>query len=145
MKAFLRYITRPSGLGRTPWWAAAVIHTGCAAMTSCFWFFDDAAKWVVPPIGLLVAAIFWGGTIKNFREDQRDLSNPKNHVNDIVGEGTPNPVWKKGNKPILEFERWVAARYERPYATVNGWLDSLTIDQVNIYVDEFDRYLRRHQ
>lgn len=143
---FWQYITRPSGLGRTWWWAAIVINAATLFMESFSLWADDSTKYVMPLIGTLVMAIFWTGTWKNYKADRYGLpTSPKSHVNDIVGEGTPDPVWKKGNKPILEFERWVAARKEKPYDTINAWLDGLTRAEFDKYIDEFTTYLKRHQ
>lgn len=58
---FLRYITRHSGLGRTGWFAAIVIHAFAA-----LWLY---LHWISAIIGLAMLVAFWGGTWSNYRRD----------------------------------------------------------------------------
>lgn len=143
--SFWKYVTGDKW-GRTEWWKFAVIHV--AGLACSVWNVFDPMDWpwLLPVFAVVLVGASWWRTWANWKLDRYGLpTSPDNHVNDIVGEGSPDPVWKKGNKPILEFERWVAARYEKPYDTIDAWLHSLPIDQVGLYVEEFDRYLKRRQ
>lgn len=109
---FWKYITRPSGFGRMEWsfWACMVGIMLYGAVL-VFLDFDKATAIVVGICFALTTAIVIGGTIKNFREDQRDLSNPNHHMNDVRHEGEPLPTMKDGS-PIMDPVKWYQARYE---------------------------------
>lgn len=70
-ESFLRFITRGSGMGLTPWWAAGGAHLSGALL----WFFSEDTPsqvwiWVLRGLGLLIASIPWWGAARNYRGKQ---------------------------------------------------------------------------
>lgn len=152
MRDFLRYITRPSGFGRTPWVPAAIIHVAYLGMVLQRIWWNSTAALFVFYFGLFLGFMFWIATWRNWKVDRAGLpTNPKHHMNDVVGEGTPWPTMKEPKgAPILEFKKWFMARYEcnedqyliRTLPLAN---DKMFRNQHRAYLKakRFDKFLRK--
>ena len=83
---FLQYATRKTGVGRTSWFFAIIIHIGALA---AIWYGQSMIRdgepwgWIVAGIGAIMAVGFWLGTRSNYRTDkareEAGPSNPNNH------------------------------------------------------------------
>lgn len=84
---FLQYATRKTGLGRTHWFFAILIHIGFILFCTggIYWLVDerDQLMWIVIAIPVLGSVGFWVFTYGNYRTDkareEAGPSNPNNH------------------------------------------------------------------
>ena len=109
-ETFLQYITRKSGMGRTGWFMAILIHA--IAVLYVFYTvanYPERGWWVPLAFAVGIAAIVWGGTYGNYRLDRTRNSKPpnQNHYDDVC-EGC-DPVMYKNRKPITDIVHWYAA------------------------------------
>jgi hypothetical protein len=80
---FLEYITRRTGLGRTHWFWAIVIHVGFAAFCAMgiYWLIADNEWWHIATFGIPIigTVAFWIYTWKNWKTDKaREEAGPAN-------------------------------------------------------------------
>ena len=112
-ETFLQYITRKTGMGRTGWFMAVLIH---AFVVLLFVYsarnHGEHLWWVAGAFGLLILWGYWWGTYGNYRLDRARTSKPpnQNHYDDVC-EGC-DPVRMKDGGPITDIVKW--------YAAVNG-------------------------
>lgn len=118
-ETFLQYITRKTGMGRTGWFAATLIHAFVVLLlVYSARNHGEHLWWVAGAFGLLILWGYWWGTYGNYRLDRTRTSKPpnQNHYDDVC-EGC-DPVMYKNRKPITERDVWYAARMgiSRPMA-----------------------------
>ena len=86
---FLQYATRKTGLGRTHWFFAILIHIGFILFCTggIYWLVDerDPLMWIVIAIPVLGSVGFWVFTYGNYRTDKaREEAGPSNkHRGDV--------------------------------------------------------------
>lgn len=139
-ESFIHYITRPTGMGRTAWWAAIVINAALLFMLSFYLWADDSTKYVLPFIGLIVGAIYWFGTVKNWKVD-RDGSprHPNNHYPDVCENC--DPLCMKDGNPIPWISWWYAATRGITREQAKAQLDDMPSDKYQGVIDGYTTYL----
>lgn len=142
---FTDYITRKTGVGRTSWFFAIVIHLGAGA---AIWYGQSMIRnaepwgWVVAGMGALIAVGFWLGTRNNYRRDKaaEERGSSNKHRNDICE--TCNPVcWKKDGAPLKELHIWFAAINDISWDQAQMRLGTMPLWQVDEYKKDHARYL----
>lgn len=112
---FLRYITRPSGVGRTKWLPFIFIRLGAGA--AIYYGIDMLANqepwgWIVFAFGPGLLIGFYFGTRSNYRTDKarEDAGSSNKHRSDVCE--TCNPVRWKDGRPLIELYQWYAAVHD---------------------------------
>jgi hypothetical protein len=141
-ETFLQYITRKTGMGRTGWFMAILIHA--IAVLYVFYTvanYPEPGWWVPLAFAVGIAAIVWGGTYGNYRLDRARTSKPpnQNHYDDVC-EGC-DPVMYKNRKPIKSVSVWYAATRKVSREDAEHTLYSMSAADLALVFDEYDAYL----
>lgn len=131
-ETFLQYITRKTGMGRTGWFMAILIHA--IAVLYVFYTvanYPEPGWWVPLAFAVGIAAIVWGGTYGNYRLDRARNSKPpnQNHYDDVC-EGCVPVRMKKGG-PITDPVKWYAAHYKCSRESAAYILENATSERIS--------------
>lgn len=143
MKLF-PYLTRKTGLGRTPWLRSILIHVLAIALVLYgIRMLALAELWgfAVLGIGLAVLAIFWGGTLSNYRDDKAaEERGPGSPHKDEVCEYCKPPRYEDGRP--LEMVKWfMATRHVTEAQAKEALMMARLADQLGKLVLEHSKYL----
>ena len=141
-ETFLQYITRKTGMGRTGWFAATLIHAFVILLlVYSARNHGEHLWWVAGAFGLLILWGYWWGTYGNYRLDRARTSKPpnQNHYDDVC-EGC-DPVMYKNRKPIKSVSVWYAATRKVSREDAENTLHSMSAADLALVFDEYDAYL----
>ncbi len=145
---FLQYATRKTGLGRTSWFFAIVIHIGALA---AIWYGQSMIRdgepwgWIVAGIGAIMAVGFWLGTRSNYRTDKarEEAGSSNKHLTDVCE--TCNPVrWNDGH-PLTELYQWYAAVQDISWHDAQLNIGNMTTNEIHVLRVTHDKYLSHQQ
>ena len=143
-ETFLQYITRKSGMGRTGWFMAVLIH---AFVVLLFVYsarnHGEHLWWVAGAFGLLILWGYWWGTYGDYRLDRTRTSKPpnQNHYDDVC-EGC-DPVMYKNRKPITDMTKWYAAVCDLDRAVARKELAAMSAEGYTAIIKQHAAYLAK--
>ena len=143
-ETFIQYITRKTGMGRTGWFMAILIHA--IAVLYVFYTvanYPEPGWWVPLAFAVGIAAIVWGGTYGNYRLDRARTSKPpnQNHYDDVC-EGC-DPVMYKNRKPITDMTKWYAAVCDLDRAVARKELAAMSAEGYTAIIKQHAAYLAK--
>jgi hypothetical protein len=143
-ETFLQYITRKSGMGRTGWFAATLIHAFVVLLlVYSARNHGEHLWWVAGAFGLLILWGYWWGTYGNYRLDRTRTSKPpnQNHYDDVC-EGC-DPVMYKNRKPITDMTKWYAAVCDLDRAVARKELAAMSAEGYTAIIKQHAAYLAK--
>lgn len=141
MRDFLRYITRPSGFGRTQWVPAAIIHLAYLGMIIQRIWWNSTAALFVFYFGLFLCFMFWIATWRNWKVDRKGVPrHPNNHYPDVCENC--DPVCMKDGGPIPNMTWWYATTHGLTREQAGSDLDRMDAAVWRFVRDEYRLYLK---
>lgn len=145
---FLQYATRKTGVGRTSWFFAIIIHIGAGA---AIWYGQSMLRdgepwgWLVAGLGAIMAVGFWLGTRSNYRTDKarEERGSSNKHRADVCE--TCNPVRWNDGRPLAELHRWYAAVNHISWESAQMDLEMVTADALTSIRKSHAKYLNHPQ